>query len=138
MKNDSSRRQIPIHPKLIELGLIKKFSGMNGKIFPLLKSAGDRQLTASWSQWFGRYLRQEVGITDKRKTFHSFRHTFKDLCRFGKISKEIHDKLTGHASSDVGDGYGSGIYPLKPMAEAITRIDLESVFNKGLPMVVEV
>lgn len=122
LKNDSSRRQIPIHPKLIELGLLKKFSGMNGKIFPLLKSAGDRQLTASWSQWFGRYLRHEVGITDTRKTFHSFRHTFKDLCRSSQISKEHHDRLTGHASSDVGDSYGAGLYPLQPLTTAINQI----------------
>ncbi len=124
LKNDSSRRQIPIHPKLIELGLIKKFSGLEGKIFPLLKSAGDRQLTASWSQWFGRYLRQEVGITDKRKTFHSFRHTFKDLCRSACVSKEIHDRITGHSSRDVGDGYGAGNFPMRPLALAVMEIQI--------------
>ncbi len=124
LKNDSSRRQIPIHPKLIDLGLIKKFSGLSGKIFPLLKSSGDRQLTASWSQWFGRYLRQDVGITDKRKTFHSLRHTFKDLCRDAGVPKELHDRLTGHVSSDVGDGYGSGTYPIRPLAVAISQIQL--------------
>lgn len=124
LKNDSSRRQIPIHPKLIELGLIKKFSGMNGKIFPLLKSAGHRQLTASWSQWFGRYLRQEIGITDKRKTFHSFRHTFKDLCRNACISKEIHDRITGHTSSDVGDGYGASNFPMRPLSIAVSEIQI--------------
>lgn len=131
LKNDSSRRQIPIHPKLIELGLIKKFSGLEGKIFPLLKSAGDRQLTASWSQWFGRYLRQEVGIADKRKTFHSFRHTFKDLCRDASIPKEIHDRITGHTSSDVGDGYGAATYPLRPMQLSIERLQLpcELIFS---------
>ena len=138
LKNDSSRRQIPIHPKLIDLGLIKQFSGLNGKIFPLLKSAGDRQLTASWSQWFGRYLRQEIEISDSRKTFHSFRHTFKDLCRYSQISKEIHDKLTGHASRDVGDGYGSGVYPLKPLSEAVQRIEFSSILPNGLSKTIEV
>lgn len=122
LKNDSSRRQIPIHPKLIDLGLINRFAGLDGKIFPLLKSAGDRQLTASWSQWFGRYLRQEVGITDKRKTFHSFRHTFKDVCREHSVSKELHDKLTGHANRDVGDGYGSGLYPFRPLQNAVAKL----------------
>lgn len=106
LKNDSSRRQIPIHQSLIDLGFLGLAEKSEGVLFPLLKSAGHRQLTASWSQWFGRYLRQEIGLADKRKTFHSFRHTFKDLCREAGVPKNIHDRLTGHKSSDVGDGYG--------------------------------
>ena len=67
-----------------------------------------------------------MGITDTRKTFHSLRHTFKDLCRDAGIPKEIHDRLTGHVSSDVGDGYGhgSGTYPIRPLAAAISQIHL--------------
>jgi integrase len=124
LKNESSRRQIPIHPRLIELRFLDLVSASSGRLFPDLCSAGVRQLTASWSQWFGRYLRQVIGITDSRKTFHSFRHTFKDLCREAGISKDIHDKLTGHASQDVGDGYGSGTYPIRPLAVAISQIHL--------------
>ena len=122
LKNESSRRQIPIHSQLIALGLIERFGGVEGRLFPLLRSAGDRQLTASWSQWFGRYLRKDIGITDPRKTFHSFRHTFKDLCRSSGIAKEVHDRLTGHSSRDVGDGYGGRFYPLQPLTTAINQI----------------
>ena len=32
-------------------------------------------------RWFGRYLRDEGGVTDKAKVFHSFRHTVKDALR---------------------------------------------------------
>lgn len=124
LKNDSSRRQIPIHPKLIELGFMDLVHESKGKLFPDLRSAGARQLTSSWSQWFGRYLRQVIGITDTRKTFHSLRHTFKDLCRDAGIPKELHDRLTGHTSSDVGDGYGSCTYPIRPLAIAISQINL--------------
>jgi integrase len=125
LKNESSRRQIPVHSHLIELGFLDLVSGSNGRLFPDLSSAGARQLTASWSQWFGRYLRQVIGIADPRKTFHSFRHTFKDLCREAGISKDLHDRLTGHTSQDVGDGYGSGTYPLRPLALAIDQIQIQ-------------
>ena len=124
LKTESSRRQIPIHLHLIELGFLDLLDVSTGRLFPYLSSAGARQLTASWSQWFGRYLRQVIGIGDRRKTFHSFRHTFKDLCREAGISKDIHDRLTGHSSQDVGDGYGSGTYPLRPLADAIRQIHL--------------
>jgi len=126
LKNESSRRQIPVHSRLIELGFLDLVSGSTGRLFPDLSSAGARQLTASWSQWFGRYLRQVIGIADRRKTFHSFRHTFKDLCREAGISKDLHDRLTGHSSQDVGDGYGSGMYPLRPLAVAIDQIQLKT------------
>ena len=122
LKNDSSRRQIPIHPRLIELGFLNIVPKNEVRLFPALQSAGARQLTASWSQWFGRYLRQVVGITDTRKTFHSLRHTFKDLCRDAGIPKELHDRITGHASKDVGDGYGAERYPLRPLSNAISSI----------------
>ena len=124
LKNDSSRRQIPVHPRLIELGFLELVQDSNGRLFPSVSSVGSRQLSASWSQWFGRYLRKVVGITDPRKTFHSFRHTFKDLCRESGVSKELHDKLTGHASRDIGDGYGSGSFPLRPLDEAVRKIGI--------------
>lgn len=133
LKNDSSCRRVPIHPELIERGflrLMRQDAALQPqRIFPLLASAGSRQLTASWSQWFGRYLRQVVGITDKRKTFHSFRHTFKDACREAMIPKEVHDRLTGHSSSDVGDGYGGAHYPLKPLSLAISSIQGVKLFE---------
>jgi integrase len=123
LKNSASRRQIPIHPRLIDLGLMDLVEKANGRLFPELSSSGVRQQTASWSQWFGRYLRQVVGITDRRKTFHSFRHTFKDVCREAGVSKDVHDRLTGHASQDVGDQYGGSYYPLKPLNEAISKLE---------------
>ena len=129
LKNQSSRRQIPIHSCLIELGFLKLVGASTGRLFPELSSAGSRQLTASWSQWFGRYLRQVICIADPRKTFHSFRHTFKDLCREAGISKDLHDRLTGHSSQDVGDGYGSGTYPLRPLALAIDQIQIQLNIN---------
>ena len=55
LKNDSSRRQIPIHPSLVDLGFLDLVHSSSGKLFPDLSSAGVRQLTASWSQWFVRY-----------------------------------------------------------------------------------
>ena len=132
LKTTTSNRRIPIHNKLIEHGLIEYVNRMKDagslRLFPLLKSAGDRQLTASWSQWFSRYLRKEIGITDSRKTFHSFRHGFKEACRLYGIPKDIHDELTGHSSSDVGDGYGGDLYPLKPLSRAINMLNFNFMF----------
>ena len=128
LKTTSSHRRIPIHQELIRLGLLDYVQKMKEKqsspLFPMLVENSYHQYTAAFSKWFGRYLRGTIGITDKRKTFHSFRHGFKEACRIAEINKDLHDKLTGHQSSaDVGDGYGGDLYPLMPLYNAIQRIE---------------
>ena len=80
-------------------------------------------LTGNWSKWWGRYLRNTVGIKDRRKVFHSFRHTFKDACREARIPQEAHDALTGHSEgTNQGSNYGSGQYPLSALTAAIADV----------------
>lgn len=126
LKTTSSRRRIPIHPELLAAGFLgyvaNARAGGHGRLFPLVISAPGLQTTASWSSWFGRYLRNVIGIKDPRKCFHSFRHGFKEACRVAGIPKELHDQLTGHATRDVGDSYGGDAYPIKPLADAVNRI----------------
>ncbi|MCE1243130.1 MAG: hypothetical protein LWW89_07875 [Oryzomicrobium sp.] len=126
LKSNSSRRRVPLHSELLRLGFLDYVRQQRDagqlRLFPLLSSAGGRQLTSSWSQWFSRYLRDTVGIKDRRKVFHSFRHGFKEACRLSNISKEIHDQLTGHTSRDAGDNYGGEHFPLAPLVAAIEHM----------------
>ncbi|WP_235189753.1 site-specific integrase [Methylotenera sp. L2L1] len=136
LKNNSSKRRVPIHPELVRCGFLDYVSSMkdagHSRLFPLLKSSPTRPLTAAFSQWFGNHKRKGLGITDKRKTFHSFRHGFKDACRECLIPIELHDKLTGHKSaasysSSVGDGYGAENYPIKPLNTAMLMLRYEGL-----------
>lgn len=59
------------------------------------------------SKRMNRQLRS-VGIhRPLEATFHSTRHTFKDLLRLGKIDPRTADRQTGHAPKTVADSYGS-------------------------------
>jgi integrase len=75
-------------------------------------------LTHKWGQWFGTYLRKTCGVTDRRMTFHSFRHSFTDYVRRPDIPEGIQRQLVGHSSKDVHDDYGSG-YNLHWLVEAM-------------------
>ena len=77
------------------------------RLFNELKRNTNDRLSSSVGQRFSRHLRA-VGITDPKKVFHSFRHTFKDACRNARILEDVHDRLTGHTNSSVGRGYGQG------------------------------
>lgn len=90
-------------------------------MWPELKPDSKGKLTGNWSKWWGRYAREEVGITDPRKVFHSFRHTFKDATRAAGIEEALSDALTGHSGGGVGRTYGRG-YPIDKLTEAVARI----------------
>ncbi len=89
-------------------------------MFPDLKPDVHGTLTGNFSKWWRRYARQ-VGVTDPRKVFHSFRHAFKDACRAARVTEEVHDALTGHAGGGVGRSYGSGV-PLEVLAEGVGKV----------------
>lgn len=128
VKNKSSRRKLPLHPELLRCGLLtyvdqrKRDGGV--RLFPDLRPSVSGQITGNWSKWWGHYT-DALGITDPRKVFHSFRHTFKRACRAAHIEEELHDALTGHTSASVGRKYGSGGgdgVPLEVLHEAIAKV----------------
>lgn len=144
-KTISSIRLVPVHKELVRIGLLRyrqlllKDATANERqsLWPDVKAESrDRQLSSAWSKWFGRYLREKCGVTDDKKVFHSFRHTFKRLTRDALIHEELHDALTGHSGNgNVGRSYGKG-YSMKPLVAAIDKvavpIDLKDiVWNKA-------
>jgi integrase len=129
VKTASSIRKVPVHSELVRIGLLRyrqslidRGASPRDTLWPRIKSAEGRPQSASWSKWFGRELRGEIGITDRRKVFHSFRHTFKRSARDAGIPEEMHDAITGHTGGGgIGKTYGSGV-SLKPLLEAMDRI----------------
>lgn len=109
LKTASSQRPIPVHPVLVELGFVDfaKAAPPEALLFSKLVPNRDGKLTEKWGEWFTGY-RRECGVTNARIKFHSFRHSFKDLCREAGMSEGLQRQLMGHSASDVADLYGSG------------------------------
>ena len=130
LKNAHSRRHIPLHPVLIACGFLEHVRNRqrealeHGFLFPDLKINPRGKRSGYFSNWFSGYLRHKVGIRDPRKVFHSFRHTFKDLCRQQGIEEAVHDALTGHKSPSVSRSYGNDEFPLAPLFSAMARYDV--------------
>jgi integrase len=111
LKTQSSRRVVPVHPRLIELGLHDHVESMRKKgedrLFPELKKQRDGYSQVA-SKWFGRY-RQKHGID---KPFHSFRHTFIDELKQLDVDHKKIAALVGHKDESMTGGrYGK---PYKP------------------------
>ena len=124
LKNTGSRRVLPIHPTLIELGLLQHVESVkaNGadRLFHELEAVRGK-LGHAPSKWFGRY-KTKLGITDNRKTFHSFRHTFIDDLRDSAIQDSLIKRMVGHEDSSVTFGIYGSRTPIAAMREALLCI----------------
>jgi integrase len=129
LKTESSRRRIPVHPALIAAGLIEYRAHVLDDhqqwLFPDLTPHVNGTRSGNWSKWWGRYARATIGITDKRKVYHSWRHAFKTACRGAQIPEEVHDFLTGHASASIGRNYGQ--QPLGVLRHAIDKFSYRGI-----------
>ncbi len=99
LKNNSSRRLIPIHDKLLELGFIEYIDSVrHERVFPALKEERDGFGTAA-SKWFGRF-KSKLGF-ERGYDFHSFRHTVATQLKNSNVATLIAEELMGHAHQSI-------------------------------------
>lgn len=136
VKNKSSIRKIPIHPTIIKLGFKEFYEQVKSEkyeiLFPDNSALYLKAPAGNISKWFGGFL-TKLGIQsdgERRKVFHSFRHTFiTELQRIG-CPLEIRQSIAGHTSGVITiDVYGEKTQ-LEKMYEWIRRID----FNIDIPV----
>ncbi len=125
LKTASSRRGIPVHETLFELGFgdFLKFRRASGerRLFPEYDKATD---DSSWSKRFSKYFkrfRESIGVTRRGVKFHSLRHNVEDALRNADVRKEVRDAIQGHGENGVSREYGSGYY-VKTLNEAVQKI----------------
>jgi len=131
IKTSSSHRIVPIHSKLIDLGLldyIERIRRDNQKcIFPPWTPIAGKA-SAKVSKWFIRYL-ESIGLRDdtegaKLSGFHCFRHTFITYGIQNKIAGTF--AITGH-ETDAVDGLGK----ISPVAKGYwTQGITDSIVDK--------
>lgn len=109
----------------MDLGLLQHVESVRStgadRLFPELEAVRGK-LGHAPSKWFGRY-KAKLGITDPRKTFHSFRHTFIDDLRDAGVQDSLIKRMVGHEDSSVTFGIYGSRTPIKAMAEALTHIE---------------
>lgn len=128
IKTTSSYRRIPVHHRLIELGLLNHVAKAypEGRLFPEIKPGLDGHYSHNFSKFWGRYTKQ-IGPLDDKTVFHSFRHNFTDALTNAGVSDAASRKLMGHSVKDVHDSYGSGPN-LKVLKESIDKAQFELGF----------
>ena len=127
IKNQQSKRRVPIHPALLAMGFMAYVEsvapGPDDRLFPKLKPGGaDNKLGHSFSKWWTRY-RREVGVYEPGLDYHSFRHGVTTKLYAAEVSDVFVDELTGHE----GQGTSRAVYtkemPLTKLYDAICKVD---------------
>lgn len=126
VKTEAGNRFVPVHPELRRIGLLafvderRRSAAPNASLFPELSVGVTGYRSDPFSKFFARFL-DHVGISERRKVFHSLRHNYRDALREADISQEKVRALGGWSSGRTEDDYGSGLRP-STLAAAIEAV----------------
>jgi integrase len=124
VKNDASLRTIPVHPALIELGLLDRVETLRAagdtKLFPKVKIDGVNGAGNWLSKSFTRHVVANLKLPEKGKFgFHSLRKTVVQELQTLGVSSEHRAAFVGH---DLGDEH-HGTYSRAPtMSELLAEV----------------
>lgn len=156
VKNTSSKRLLPLHDTVIAIGFLKfvnecRHAGSDSSgLFELERGSESGRLGKAISHWFSRsddkngflqrcgvqtHERDVQGKIVSSKSFHSWRHTVRDVLRMqphprtgGSIAEFEIDYVTGHApGGSAGVNYGTGKRPLDLIHELVNAINYPGV-----------
>ena len=133
VKTLSSARTLPVHPQLIELGLLKlvELRKKEGhiRLFPFLNRGKQKgTFSANFSKAFG-YYRRTNGCYWAGLDFHALRTTFHHDLLGDDKSDAIRCRLMGHTYTDTGDrnyGQNLGIDKLAARMESVV-VDISMI-----------
>lgn len=119
LKNVTSERLLPIHPRLKELGFIdfveKQRKLGQTRLFSELRFHKQHRYTHAPSRWFAN-VREKADLkgNGEKKDFHSFRHTVADHLKQQGVTESLIAGLLGHQAGGITfSRYGKDFAPDK-------------------------
>ena len=110
LKTDSSSRVVPIHPLLVELGLLDRMHALEAqgelRLFPgwdkYVRNDGNERWSGPMSKSW-QYVKNEVlKITRADLTLHGLRHLMAEWLDAANVAERTRNRILGHASGTPG------------------------------------
>lgn len=129
LKTNASGRVVPIHPILIELGLLDRMEELcihgEKRLFPEWEKYVRKDGTVRWSQPLSKswqYIKKILKIERQDVSLYSSRHFMAELLDNDAIAQRTRDRILGHAG-DARRRYGrNGVLDSK-VAALITSLE---------------
>jgi len=107
VKNEQSKRRVPIHPVIRQLGFLSYVDDVapeaSSRLFPKLRRGGaDDKLGFTFTKWWTRY-RRDVGLYEKGLDYHSFRGGVTTKLTAANVSLDVRNELLGHEGASVDE-----------------------------------
>lgn len=127
LKNDASRRFVPIHPRLIELGLLSYVEELRTqretRLFPLLSRDRKNGWGRRLSHWFNVVFLPALSLKSPELVFHSLRHTVATRLSQAGVAEPIVKQIVGHTQLGVlQQVYVAEGYKLHQLLEALRKL----------------
>ena len=130
---DKAARNVPLHSHLLDQGFLAVIGGLRpGPIFfdPAMKRGGtdENPQASKVGQRLAGWVRK-IGVNDSSiAPNHAWRHRFKTVSRDIGMPTEGAERIQGHATRTVGEGYGTwSSKRLAELVEMLPRYDVTVV-----------
>ena len=137
LKNQSSRRIVPIHDTLIDLGFIDfikllKKDPERKRVFEELEYREGTYIRSISRFWNNRYL-PLLGIKTDKNGFHSFRHSVIDHLKQLGVEPHFINELVGHSHGNIDlDRYGKRYNPDILYNKCVKRVVFQTSRTRGI------
>ena len=138
LKTLSSKRVVPIHDTLIDLGfiefveLLKKRHTNRQRLFQELKY-GEGSYIRNVSYFFNKKYLPLLGLKTNKKNFHSIRHTVVDHLKQRLVDISFINELVGHHHGNIDlDRYGKGYTTDIIYNKCVKKINYETSHTRGI------
>ena len=143
LKNLSSRRVVPIHETLLDLGLIDfikllksvKYPNREWKEKRLFEELpfGEGSFARNVSRWWNSRYLPKHDLKTPKKNFHSLRHTVSNHLKQKGVEPHFINELLGHSQGNIDlDRYGKGYNPDILFNKCVKRIGYQTSHSRGI------
>ena len=139
LKNEGSRRKVPLHSTLAKLGFLNYLAVVNAlakkdgvadnkiRVFPQLTKKGNNGYADPVGKWFGRLV-TGLGLTNPALVLHSLRHGGITKLHDAAVPVNLVEILTGHSAGNVHGQYvHKERISMKTMSDALEKLQYPEV-----------
>lgn len=132
VKNQQSKRRVPLHPELIRLGFLNYVTAIinagHDVLFPdLLTETGATPMGDVFDDQWQKMRALALPLAkEEGKVLHSLRHWCNDAMKQKLVSSEIRRDILGHGTGDMNEGRYANPAMIAVMSTALSALPLVS------------
>lgn len=128
LKTAASKRLVPLHPKLLELGFLdyvtERKNQKAAKLFSGFSYSPQNGWGRNLGRWFNERFLTALELKTKENTFHSLRHTINTRLLHANVVEPLVKSIIGHEQEGMTykQYFGEG-FTLEQRYEALQKLD---------------